>query len=212
MKSDINIGMEYFSALNAFAYILDLDTLKICWNSGTLEKIIGFDPVAENLEPMEFAEKYYHPEDQKLMMDRIRNFRLEKVKCWSGIYRIRHFDGHWVWVYSKINTIESLFNEKKNRLAGLITEANNGLQTEDQLNILIREASRLRNSKKLQSLTPREISVIKLIARGNSYTNIAAQLHIQPDTVNKHRKNILRKLHCKNIATLICFAKETGIV
>ena len=43
------------------------------------------------------------------------------------------------------------------------------------------------------------------------HLEIAKKLSIQPDTVNKHRKNILEKLKLNNIASLISFAKETGL-
>ena len=202
----------YTHALGIYLYLLDLERLSVLWSEGSMTQIIGFDPVSEGMHPADFAENYYHPRDRSLMRERISRFQSGELKCWSGIYRIRHVEGHWVWIYSKLNGVENHFNNTPPQLAGMITQANAGLQTEEQLNILIREAARLKNNRKLKSLTPREISVIKLIARGNSYTQIGNQLHIQPDTVNKHRKNILRKLQCKNIATLICFAKETGIV
>lgn len=210
------MGQQTFStstkALGVYLYLLDLGRLSIQWSEGSLAEIIGFDPVGEGMHPMDFAEKYYHPRDKSLMRERINQFQSGEMDCWSGIYRIRHREGHWVWVYSKLNIVENHFNGHRTQLAGMITEANAGLQTGEQLNTLIREASRLKHGHKLQSLTHRELSVIKLIALGNSYTQIAAQLHIQPDTVNKHRKNILYKLQCKNIATLICFAKETGLI
>ncbi|NCA76310.1 MAG: helix-turn-helix transcriptional regulator [Alphaproteobacteria bacterium] len=64
----------------------------------------------------------------------------------------------------------------------------------------------------MKNLTTRELEILKLIALGQSYTEIAARLFIQPETVNKHRKNIQNKLHLKSIALLTCFAIENGLV
>ncbi len=64
----------------------------------------------------------------------------------------------------------------------------------------------------LRSLTDREMEILKLIAQGLSYTEIAERLFIQPETVNKHRKNIQNKLHLNNIVLLTCFAIENGLV
>ncbi len=64
----------------------------------------------------------------------------------------------------------------------------------------------------IKSLTLRELEVLKLIAQGLSYKDIAERLFIQPETVNKHRKNIQKKLHLNCIALLTCFAMENGLV
>jgi DNA-binding NarL/FixJ family response regulator len=87
-----------------------------------------------------------------------------------------------------------------------------GMPTNPNLEAIIRETARWQYADKIKNLTPRELMIVKLIAEGHCYKDIAAQLYIQPDTVNKHRKNILRKLGLKNIAMLACFAKETGLV
>ena len=42
-------------------------------------------------------------------------------------------------------------------------------------------------------LTEREQEILALIAKGLRGAEIAAQLHMQPTTVDRHRKNILRK-------------------
>ena len=64
----------------------------------------------------------------------------------------------------------------------------------------------------MKKLTRREQEILRLIARGFSYTEIAQCLFIQPETVNKHRKNIQKKLHLNSIALLSCFAIENGLV
>ena len=64
----------------------------------------------------------------------------------------------------------------------------------------------------MKNLTRREQEVLRLIARGFSYTEIANCLYIQPETVNKHRKNIQKKLHLNSIALLTCFAVDNGLV
>ena len=91
-------------------------------------------------------------------------------------------------------------------------DATSGLKTEDQFNTMIKEALKLKHSKIIKRLTHREITIIKIIAKGKSYTQIAKELSIHPETVNTHRKNIMQKLGINNIAMLVCFAKEIGLV
>lgn len=68
--------------------------------------------------------------------------------------------------------------------------------------------------KKLEEvhLTEREKEVLKLIAQEFNTQEIAAQLFISTNTVETHRKNLLSKLHAKNIAGLVKFAIQTGLV
>jgi two-component system response regulator NreC len=57
-------------------------------------------------------------------------------------------------------------------------------------------------------LTPREREVLALIADGQTNQKIAAALSISTKTVDKHRANLMRKLHVSNRAALIRFAVD----
>jgi DNA-binding NarL/FixJ family response regulator len=61
-------------------------------------------------------------------------------------------------------------------------------------------------------LTPREIEIVKLLAKENTNENIANALHISYRTVETHRKNIMQKTGTKNLAGLIKYAYEKGIL
>ena len=200
------------SSLQIYIYRMDLESLKIEWSQGSIANIIGFDPVNENLNPKAFAKKYYHPKDYYLMGEKIHQFKTNKLQCWSGIYRIRHQHGHWVWIYSKLNTITNGHSNNSTKLSGMMMDATSVLKTEDPFNTMIKEALKLKHSKIIKRLTHREITIIKIIAKGKSYTQIAKELSIHPETVNTHRKNIMQKLGINNIAMLVCFAKEIGLV
>lgn len=45
------------------------------------------------------------------------------------------------------------------------------------------------------SLTPREVEVLELLAKGYAYKEVAADLHISYSTVQRHIESIYRKLH-----------------
>lgn len=59
-------------------------------------------------------------------------------------------------------------------------------------------------------LTPREKSILYLIAEGNSTKEIATQLFVSINTVETHRKNMLLKTGLRNVAHLIKWAYENG--
>lgn len=62
------------------------------------------------------------------------------------------------------------------------------------------------------NLTKRELEVLTLIAQEYTNPDIAEKLFLSTETVNSHRKNILRKLDVKNTAGLVKYALQHGII
>jgi DNA-binding NarL/FixJ family response regulator len=62
------------------------------------------------------------------------------------------------------------------------------------------------------SLTPAEISVLRLIADGNANKQIAAQLSISEETVKSRVKNILSKLGAHDRTQAVTIALKRGII
>lgn len=61
-------------------------------------------------------------------------------------------------------------------------------------------------------LTPRELEVLRLIARGLTTAQTAAELDIQPKTVNSHIEHIYTKIGATNRAVATLFAMQHGLV
>lgn len=61
-------------------------------------------------------------------------------------------------------------------------------------------------------LSPRECEVLGMIAQGLASKQIADRLQISTNTVNNHRQNILRKLHCQNSAEAVGVARKLGLI
>jgi DNA-binding NarL/FixJ family response regulator len=62
------------------------------------------------------------------------------------------------------------------------------------------------------SLTPREIDVLRLIAGGNANKEIAAQLSLTEETVKGHVKNILAKLDANDRTHAVTIGLRRGII
>jgi len=86
------------------------------------------------------------------------------------------------------------------RLAGFVLDAFHGEMTEAELD------------PELNQLTPREREVLRLIARGYLYKEIAARLHISPKTVEAHVSAVLRKLQLSSRHELSRWAVERRLV
>jgi DNA-binding NarL/FixJ family response regulator len=63
----------------------------------------------------------------------------------------------------------------------------------------------------LKQLSVRELEVLKLIAQGYSSTVIGNKLFLSPQTIDTHRKNILKKLNLHNVKELTKFAVQHGL-
>jgi DNA-binding NarL/FixJ family response regulator len=63
-----------------------------------------------------------------------------------------------------------------------------------------------------ESLTPREIDALRLIARGNANKEIAARLSITEDTVKSRVKNVLLKLGANDRTHAVTIAVKRGII
>jgi DNA-binding NarL/FixJ family response regulator len=83
------------------------------------------------------------------------------------------------------------------RLAGFVLDAFRSDPTPDD--------------SELDQLTPRELDVLRLIARGYLYKEVAHQLGISAKTVEAHVTAVLRKLQLTNRHALSRWAMEQGL-
>jgi DNA-binding NarL/FixJ family response regulator len=82
---------------------------------------------------------------------------------------------------------------------------------------LIQEFSRTAATQRsapasLDELTPRELEVFKLIARGMSNAEIAAELVVSETTVKTHVARVLMKLGVRDRVQAVVLAYESGVV
>ncbi len=64
----------------------------------------------------------------------------------------------------------------------------------------------------LAALTPRELEVMRLLARGLSNAELAERLHLSEATVKTHVARILGKLRLRDRAQAVIAAYETGLI
>lgn len=68
------------------------------------------------------------------------------------------------------------------------------------------------SSPSIEILTRREKQILSLIAQGLTNRKIALDLQISIHTVENHRANLSEKLGSKNVASLVQFAIEKGLI
>ena len=64
----------------------------------------------------------------------------------------------------------------------------------------------------IKDLTVREREVLRFLVEGLSSREIAEKLYISINTVQYHRKQLLRKTNSRNVAELIGKAYRTGLL
>jgi DNA-binding NarL/FixJ family response regulator len=64
----------------------------------------------------------------------------------------------------------------------------------------------------IKTLSARELEVIRLVAEGHSSKEIADRLDLSVRTVEKHRANIMDKINVKEVASLVRWCIQMGIV
>lgn len=108
------------------------------------------------------------------------------------------------------------FNELNNAIQ-IILKNNRYLPQAFEKEVLILE-EKIKSEKETnfssdnETLTDREIEILKLIAQGYTNVEISEQLFLSPLTVKTHRNNILKKLNINNTAALVKYAVNLGII
>jgi DNA-binding NarL/FixJ family response regulator len=67
-------------------------------------------------------------------------------------------------------------------------------------------------SAAVEELTPRELEVLRYVARGLSNAEIAKEAFVSETTVKTHVAHILMKLHLRDRVQAVVFAYENGVV
>jgi len=60
--------------------------------------------------------------------------------------------------------------------------------------------------------TEKELKIIRLVSKGLSGKEIAEELHVSPNTIKIHKKNILTKSGAKNLVQLITNCIREGVI
>lgn len=64
----------------------------------------------------------------------------------------------------------------------------------------------------LEALSRREREILKFVAEGKSSREIGERLMISSKTVDTYRSRLMRKINVKNVAGVIKFAIQHGII
>ncbi len=195
-------------------YVFDLAMGEIAYSRG-VENLLGY---TRGEFDMDLVSQYFHPHDQKRMEIIMKasiqyatsNVMLDVDSKLFLNSRIRHKKGHFVHVFRQTTVFNS--NERGEMTAnfsllsnidfipfsgvGYSMDANgNSVQLFDET---------VKNMS-IQGLTKREKQIFTLLKAGLSSQDISKQLFVSKNTVDTHRRNMLKKTSCKNTVELIAY-------
>lgn len=168
-----------------------------------------------------------HPEDLAIVRQLVESHLMGESPNYKSEHRLRHKDGHWIWIQSRgkvvsrdgegnplrmvgthcdisdVKRLRTEGTELLKRIEALIVGFDDGKKSVGLTNIASEEPERL---------TSRQHRVLELIAKGNTSAQIAVVLNISTSTVISHRKNLMKRLGVNSTAGLIRYAVEQELI
>ena len=195
-----------------------------------LQAINVLSHVVEHSSSFKFIKGYSSMEEaiKNLRYDKpdiiLTEIELEGVSGIDGIFEIHKMNtGIDIIVYSRITSIELVRNAFANGAIGYLLKQEVNMKFMDYLVELIQGGSpisptparMLVNSMRRNTASPlsyRETEVLKLLSKGNTYSEMADILCISKDTTKTHLRNIYRKLGVSSRSMVIKVAMEERLI
>lgn len=220
-----------FAGGSFYYYILNFDNSQINFVHGGIQEVLGIKPNEFSIPKL--IEVMY-PEDLKMMQVKelaAQNFFLntipkDEIPLYKVAYliRLQHSKGKFktilhqakaisvsdtgkilqmIVVHTDISYLNAPFDHKISFISS---------KRPSYFSIIPDTSLELLKNSLKNILSAREKEIIKKVADGKSLNEIADQLFVSPHTINTHKKNILRKSHCKNTTELISKCIREGII
>jgi DNA-binding CsgD family transcriptional regulator len=216
--------LNFFMAGDYYYYIFNVKNSTFDFMSREITSVLGYE--AEQIDVPFFINKI-HPDDQPWFL----NFEHKVSEFFTTLtrqqipnykvrydYRIRKRNGEYIRVLQQVVTIQ-YENGTVLRTFGVHTDITHlkshghpvlsfiGLNGEPSyLDIKVKN----RFKTNVSGLTRREYEILHLLAEGKNSEEISKACFISIQTVNTHRKNLLKKTGCINEAELTTMAVKKG--
>lgn len=207
-----------------FFYIADIIQMKVLFTSRRSKEMIGIEP--EDITPYHFMEAVHKDDIQRLNLGRAKIIRMAQElfigRKGYGLlttnYRFRNPSGEYTdilvqaYIYYTEIPYSTVFFLKVHTNIDWHKKIKHGYHY-----YVGTDLSWLRYPdddmlKTGNIFSDREFEIIRLIGSGLNSHEIGKKLFISPNTVNTHRRNILKKSGKESIAELIYELKERGVL
>ena len=216
-------------------HVIDYTKRRHVGISGPLKEMIGYVPRDLMDNGLDFVIDIFQKDDFKVYNESIFTRIVEKLKetpqqqqdelLFSFNYRMKSPGGKWLHLYQQTCYVTDpvtklpLYNigmvtdisplKKNNSMVFSVDKKNNGAGFLHAKNIL---TEYFYPDEAESQLSKREREVLAWLAEGFSSKQIANKFYLSESTIVNHRKNMLKKTNTKNIAELVRYAINKGII
>lgn len=202
-------------------YVHNFESSSITFQKGVFD-FLGYKPEDFNSE---LVHNYFHPHDKEIVLRIIQasvDYAAENSLFLNGnvyvTYRLQKRNGEYIKVLRQSNVFETDKSGKIISNLSLLTDisymnTSNCVEWKFDVDGLNQEAFKKYVGNQYENFfSHRELEIIREINNGLSSEEIGELLFISKHTVDTHRRNILKKVNCKNSIELIAFCRQIGIV
>ncbi|MCE4563572.1 PAS domain-containing protein [Maribellus sp. CM-23] len=220
-----------FSAGSFYYYILNFETLQMEYVDKRVQSVLGYNPSDWSLDK---AFESIHPEDLNQMHRKeaaavdflLNRIPPEDILHYKVVYvlRMRHANGRYKTILHQSKTLTLSEDKKAQHVLGIHTDVSYlDMPIDHKISFigdgrpsyyaLSTEPDFTPKQYDYENLfTEREKEILKSVANGKTFGEIATILNLSPHTINTHKKNILRKTDCKTTTELIARCVRDGII
>jgi DNA-binding CsgD family transcriptional regulator len=221
---------SFFAGGNFYYFILNFEGITMDYVSEGVQNVLGIEPSQFSMEK---GFEIMHPEDLAYMNEKeavvfdffFNKITAEEVFHYKSVYimRMRHTDGsyktllHQASVFSVsddgkiqqtfcVHTDITYLNIPINHTISFISSKKQSYHYAKKLGnyAVVHERDAALQKKSFKDIfSNREKEIIEKLGQGLNFNEIAKELFISPNTINTHKKNMLKKAECKNTPELI---------
>jgi len=220
---------------NAFIQVIDYSQRRHVGLSGDLKNMSGHHPRDLMDNGLDFAIEHFQKDDFKIYNETVFRQVTEFLKktpqkdhgdyLFTYSYRSRKADGKWMTLFQQGSYITDAKTNLPLYGIALVTDISPLKKDNSMIFSIDKKGTEggLFNHKNIltnhyypdpeqSQLSRREREVLGRLADGLSSKQIADKLYLSESTVVNHRKNILRKTNTKNVAELMRYAINKGLI
>lgn len=198
--------------------------------NGIWRSMLGFGPEDE-VPSFDAWSQLIHPDDQRMVLAAIQGHLGGETEAYESEHRIRHRQGHWVWILARGRVTARDAKGQPLRATGTMRDIGDRKRLRQDATDLLHNIEKLivgidsrrsRNGTVAMAetlpimdatrLTRRQEEVLRLIAGGLTSPQIANRLNISHATAITHRRDLMRKLQAHSTAELTRYALRHGLL
>jgi len=222
-------------SFNGIIHVIDYTQRRHVAMSGATKNLSGFDPREVMDGGLDFVINIFQKDDFKIYNEIIFGQAIEFLRqtpqtehseyLFTYSYRLRKADGKWMQIFQQ----GSYITDPKTLLPVCVIGVSTDITPLKKDNSIIFSIDKKKTETGMfncyniltdhyypdpeeSRLSRREREILGRLADGLSSKEIAAKLHLSESTVVNHRKNMLRKTNTKNVAELIRYTINKGII